>query len=233
MEHVQEAGTGESLQLQAYETIREGILYAKYAPGDRLQVKDLCTDLDMGRTPVRESLVRLRQEGLVQTVPQSGTYVNRISLRSVECARYVRESLERQVAIECCARIDADGEKLLSEIMADARDACSRHETRLFFDTDNRFHQALYQIAGRERIWGWLETLNMDLQRYRWLRVLTEELDWDAIMHQHDEIYDAITYHDVDETGFLVSNHLHLLFEESGTVTKRFPDYFLLDLPRA
>lgn len=233
MEYAQETESGESLQLHAYETIREGILYAKYAPGDRLQVKDLCTDLDMGRTPVRESLVRLRQEGLVQTIPQSGTYVNRISLRSVECARYVRENLERQVAVECCARIDSDGEKFLSEIMAGARDACSRHETRRFFDSDNRFHQALYQIAGRERIWDWLETLNMDLQRYRWLRVLTEELDWDAITRQHDAIFDAITYHNVDETSFLVSNHLHLLFEESGTVTKRFPDYFLLDLPKA
>ena len=41
--------SGESLQLRAYETIREGILYATYAPGDRLQVKDLCQDLDMGR----------------------------------------------------------------------------------------------------------------------------------------------------------------------------------------
>ena len=61
--------SGESLQLRAYETLREGILYATYAPGDRLQVKDLCLDLDMGRTPVRESLVRLRQEGLVETVP--------------------------------------------------------------------------------------------------------------------------------------------------------------------
>ncbi|MCI6845144.1 MAG: GntR family transcriptional regulator [Coriobacteriaceae bacterium] len=232
MEHAQEAGSEESLQFQAYETIREGILYARYAPGDRLQVKDLCSDLNMGRTPVRESLVRLRQEGLVQTIPQSGTYVNRISLRSVECARYVRENLERRIAIECCVRIDAEGEKALSNIMRRAQDAYESRETRLFFDTDNLFHQAIYRIAERERIWGWLESINMDLQRYRWLRVLTEELDWDAIMHQHGAIFDAITHRDVDETGFLVSNHLHLLFEESGTVTKRFSDYFLFDLPK-
>lgn len=224
--------SGESLQLRAYETIREGILYATYAPGDRLQVKDLCQDLDMGRTPVRESLVRLRQEGLVETVPQSGTYVRCISLRSVECARYVRETLERQVAVECCARIDAAGEELLSQIMHRAQEACASHGTREFFDSDNEFHEALYRIAGRDRVWEWLGTLDMDLQRYRWLRVLTEKLDWNAIMHQHDRIFDAISGRDAEETDFLVSNHLHLLFEESSAVIDRFPTYFIEDRPQ-
>ena len=85
----------ESLQLQAYDRIRRRILYADYVPGDKLMVRDLCADLDMGRTPIRESLARLGQEGLVQIIPQSGTYVNRISLCSVKCARYVRANLER------------------------------------------------------------------------------------------------------------------------------------------
>ena len=96
--HVGEQET--SLQDQSYHTIRRKIVYLDYKPGEKLGVKQLCDDLDMGRTPVREALVRLAQEGLVRTVPQSGTYVSPINLlyprasgkagdRGVLCARHL------------------------------------------------------------------------------------------------------------------------------------------------
>lgn len=100
--HVGEQET--SLQDQSYHTIRRKIVYLDYKPGEKLGVKQLCDDLDMGRTPVREALVRLAQEGLVRTVPQSGTYVSPINLTLAESACYIREHLEKQVIVECCAR---------------------------------------------------------------------------------------------------------------------------------
>lgn len=217
----------ESMQLQAYETIRTGIIYAEYAPGGKLQVKDLCTDLGLGRTPIRESLVRLRQEQLVQTVPQSGTYVSRISLESVECARYVRENLESQISVEACARMDKKGLFELEDLLLKETKSRDVQDRRGFFDYDNLFHEKLYEIANKQQIWRWLEFISIDLQRYRWLRVQTEDLNWDSILDQHREIFHALEVKDTDETRFLVSNHLHLLFSESAAVIKRFPDYFV------
>ena len=98
-----------SLQDQSYHTIRRKIVYLDYKPGEKLGVKQLCDDLDMGRTPVREALVRLAQEGLVRTVPQSGTYVSPINLTLAESACYIREHLEKQVIVECCARATSAG----------------------------------------------------------------------------------------------------------------------------
>lgn len=216
----------ESLQLQAYDAIRGGIVYARYAPGDKLQVKDLCADLDMGRTPIRESLVRLRQEGLVKTIPQSGTYVSKISLTSVESARYVRETLESQISVECCALLDDAGKTHFQELLAAGRQAEASQDRRAFFDTDNELHHAFYEIAGKERIWEWLAQISVDLQRYRWLRVETEELDWASILDQHEAICCALFRHRTDEVHFLVTNHLHLLFSESAAVMSRFPEYF-------
>ena len=92
--HIGEQET--SLQDQSYHTIRRKIVYLDYKPGEKLGVKQLCDDLDMGRTPVREALVRLAQEGLVRTVPQSGTYVSPINLTLAESACYIREHLEKQ-----------------------------------------------------------------------------------------------------------------------------------------
>ena len=105
--HIGEQET--SLQDQSYHTIRRKIVYLDYKPGEKLGVKQLCDDLDMGRTPVREALVRLAQEGLVRTVPQSGTYVSPINLTLAESACYIREHLEKQVIVECCARATSAG----------------------------------------------------------------------------------------------------------------------------
>ena len=67
--HVGEQET--SLQDQSYHTIRRKIVYLDYKPGEKLGVKQLCDDLDMGRTPVREALVRL---ALIISVPLAGLH---------------------------------------------------------------------------------------------------------------------------------------------------------------
>ena len=117
--HVGEQET--SLQDQSYHTIRRKIVYLDYKPGEKLGVKQLCDDLDMGRTPVREALVRLAQEGLVRTVPQSGTYVSPINLTFAESACYIREHLEKQVIVECCARATSAGIEQLDRAIGQAQ----------------------------------------------------------------------------------------------------------------
>lgn len=219
----------DTLQIQAYETIRSGIVYAYYAPGDKLQVKDLCADLGMGRTPIRESLVRLRQEGLVRTIPQSGTYVQQISLSAVESARYVRENLESQITVAACASATSESIGHLQGILAGEEQALRAGDRRAFFESDNEFHKALYDMTGRQRIWEWLEQLSCDLKRYRWLRVRTEQLDWEDIVSQHYAILSALERRDTDEARFLATNHLHLLFSESAQVISAFPHYFVDD----
>ena len=122
-EREQQTADTQSLQEQAYLALRRAIIFAQYKPGERLVPKQICEELNLGRTPVRESLVRLQQQGLVRTVPQSGTYVSRIDSRAAECSRFAREHLEQQVAIECCARIDDAGIALLDETIAQQEQA--------------------------------------------------------------------------------------------------------------
>ncbi len=215
-----------SLQSQAYQKLRNAIIFAKYKPGEKLMVRDLCDELEMGRTPVRESLVRLSQEGLIRTVPQSGTYVSKINLHSVECSRFVREHLEREITVECCARIDTEGSKRLAEIMRQHDEAVAANDHRRFYLMDNLFHKTLYQIAGREEVWTWLEYINTDLERYRWLRVVTEELDWNRTSDEHHSLFNAITERNPNEASYITALHMHMYFDDRAKVIKRYPDYF-------
>lgn len=216
----------ESLQGQAYAKLRRSIIFLDLKPGERLVLKDLCDRLDMGRTPVRESLVRLQQEGLVRTVPQSGTYVEKIDLEAAESARFVRERLEREVAIEACANATPADIDAIDRCLQLQQKAADAHDQGDFFISDNLMHRTIFDIAGRDVVWGWLAATNADLERYRWLRVSTANLDWDQIVQEHRQIRDAIMRHDPMDTGYLISKHLHMMFSDQVKVVAAFPEYF-------
>ena len=83
-----------SARVQAYAALREAIVRAELAPGRQLSENELASRLGVSRTPIREALVRLRDERLVEIVPQLGTFVTRISGQAVGDAQFIREALE-------------------------------------------------------------------------------------------------------------------------------------------
>ncbi len=219
----------DSLQSQAYEAIRAKIIYCELEPGRRLSAVGLEKAMGIGRTPIRESFVRLREQGLVETRPKSGTYVSRIDLSSAEDARFLRKGVERSVLVRCCSAATEEDLAQLEGLLSRTRLApCAdgKQAMRAFFDLDNAFHESLYRIAGRSRVWQWLNTVNTHLERYRWLRVMSEELDLAPIMDQHERMLAAIAQGNTDDASLLADMHLHLMLEEKSAVLQHYPDYF-------
>src|SRR5918912_1906760 len=85
---------GVPVRTQVSATLRDAIIRAELAPGRKLSENELANWLGVSRTPIREALVRLRDERLVAIVPQLGTYVSRISPQAVSDAHFIREALE-------------------------------------------------------------------------------------------------------------------------------------------
>ena len=216
-----------SYQDYAYQKIRSDIIFCRLAPGQKLSAKALETDLEIGRTPIRESLVRLSELGLVYTVPQSGTYVSKIDMAAAENARFIREHLERSVTIACCSCINDAGRARLSECILQEEDALCTHDAEAFFTMDNRFHEILFEIAGRSQVWRWIQVCDTDLERYRWLRTQVDTLEWEIIMEQHRLIYEAVCNGNTEEAAYLSVAHMHLMITEQETVCTTFRDYFL------
>ena len=106
----------QSLQDQAYNALRSKIIYAELKPGTRLSAIGLEKETGIGRTPIRESFVRLREQELVETRPKSGTYVSKISMERAENACFLREKLERSVLIKCCSAATPEQKQRLSLI---------------------------------------------------------------------------------------------------------------------
>ena len=135
----------------AYSALKRGIMEFRFAPGERLSPTELRERLGVGRTPVREAIVRLRQEGLVITRPKSGSYVALVDLDAAECARFLRSNTERAVVVECCSRAGEKDVASLRKLLGEQERAMEAHDQRSFFNADNRMHEELYCIAGRQQ----------------------------------------------------------------------------------
>lgn len=211
----------------AYSALKRGIMEFRFAPGERLSPTELRERLGVGRTPVREAIVRLRQEGLVVTRPKSGSYVALVDLDAVECARFLRSNTERAVVVECCSRAGEKDVASLRKLLGEQERAMEAHDQRSFFNADNRMHEELYCIAGRQRAWAWLEETNLDLERYRWLHVQARGMGWGSILVEHQELVDAIARKDPEEASYVAVHHLHVMLDERNEVVAAFPGYFV------
>ena len=83
-----------SLTDRTFLAIREAIMELNFLPGEIIRKHDICNTLGVSRSPVSEALAKLRNEGLVEVVPQSGTFVSRFSLQDIKEGAFLREAIE-------------------------------------------------------------------------------------------------------------------------------------------
>lgn len=137
----------------AYSTIKRRILDNEYAPGMQVPEQVLADSLGTSRTPVREALVRLEQEGLIQLVPRHGMRVLSISARDMKEIYEVLISLE-PMATELLATKKPDRSEVMSLIEAcdEMEAALDRDDLEAWAKADEKFHFQLVALCGNRRL---------------------------------------------------------------------------------
>jgi DNA-binding GntR family transcriptional regulator len=145
--------TGASLVDEAYAQIRQRILDNDWPPGHRALEQEVALALGMSRTPVREALVRLRNEGLVEVIPRHGMRVLPVSPTDM------REIYEILTALECLAvellarRRPSDAElKPLVEASNAMDKALKADDLDAWAAADERFHAHFIELAGNRQL---------------------------------------------------------------------------------
>ncbi|GAF40476.1 transcriptional regulator, GntR family [Agrilactobacillus composti DSM 18527 = JCM 14202] len=216
----------ENLQDQVYHRLFRAILELEYIPGQRINDKALTEELNVSRTPIREAIVRLKKDGLLVVVPQSGTYVSKIDLHAALDGRFVRENIEKIVVRESINNITAENLKEQHRILTDQSDAVRGANPKDFFYLDNQFHQNFYKYDDKSEVWRWLQNITIQLDRFRWLRLNNSDLRWDLLIKQHTEILDAISRKRHSQAEQLAGLHMNLMLDEEDSMLKAFPEYF-------
>lgn len=171
----------------AYDYVKSRIINLEFRPGEWLKAQDIAGRVSLSRTPVREALARLEQEGLVKRDGGWGYQVRAMSIKEVSDLFKIRESLELLSALECMAEADEatmdDLTQTLAEASAElaagedirARQKNRRFQSKLAHATGNSLLQQLL-LTLNDRIW-WVGSLHHEARPDRVAESLRENLD--------------------------------------------------------
>ena len=165
----------EPIQLDAYkplrevvsESLRQAIKDGVLQPGDRLMEIQLADELGVSRTPIREAIRKLEQEGFVVMVPRRGTYVADISLKDIAQVFEIRSALEELAAGLAAERITTDELEYLERILVEINEYMAHDDFEKIVDADIRFHDALYHASRNQRLVDILHNLREQMLRFR------------------------------------------------------------------
>jgi GntR family transcriptional regulator, rspAB operon transcriptional repressor len=220
-----ERHSGTPARTQAYAALRDAIIRAELEPGRRLSENELAAWLGVSRTPIREALVRLRDERLVAIVPQYGTFVSRISSQAVSDAHFIREALECAAVREAAAVASEDDLAGLEENLRAQDRADERGDFDAFYVLDEDFHKALCDLSGHLTVWSVSQRAKGHLNRVRRLSLPVPSYMGEMIA-EHRAVVAAVAGHDPDEAEARLRHHLRMVLREIPRLRSNHPDFF-------
>ena len=210
---------------QAHDRLRDEIVSLGLLPGQALSEKELATDLAISRTPVREALIRLSEDGLVDIYPQVGTFVAPIRMAAVLSAQFVRSHLECALAGAAATRKDATSLARMMEFVVEQRRAVRARDDAAFFMADERMHETMAAAAGHPPAWAIVQQAKIHLDRVRRL-LLPGDLKTRRLVLEHERILDAVRVGDPSGAAEAMRVHLDGLLGNLDELAHRHPEFF-------
>ncbi|MBY6261841.1 GntR family transcriptional regulator [Azospirillum sp. 412522] len=219
------AHRGATVSGTIYRNLRDDIVSLRRKPGDPVIEKEVAEAYGVSRTPVREAMLKLADEGLVEVFPQSGTFVARIPISGLPEAIAIRRALEEatvryaaeQATGSQIARLRANLE--LQREMKEAGDFDGFHEA------DEAFHALLAEISGYPGFWAVTQQVKRQVDRYRHL-TLPAAGRMDKALTEHGAVVEAVAARDPDRAVAELRHHLTDLQLGIADVQRAYPQYF-------
>lgn len=174
-----------------FNTLREAILKGELKPGERLMELQLAAKLGVSRTPIREAIRMLEQEGLAVTIPRRGAEVAKMTEKDMQDVLQVREALDELAASIACELITAEELEQLEQAMQEFELAASTRDIKRIADTDMKFHDIIYHATRNPKLVNILNNLREQMYRYR-VEYLKDEKNYPVLFKEHQEILEGL-----------------------------------------
>ncbi len=180
-----------TLRELALERLRTAIVEHHFTPGSRLTERDLCEQLGVSRSVVREVVRHLEAEGLVETVPHVGPIVAKLSAEDAAQIYEIRILLESSAAAAAAEAAPAKALGEMRKALAEIRAAHAAQDHHAVIVHTTRFYEAMFAAGGKTVAWEIVKRLN---SRISWLRAMTIAAEGRAVSGpaQMEKIFAAI-----------------------------------------
>ena len=155
---IREKEENENNRIYVYKILKENIINLKLKPGEKISEVQIQNFFKVSRSPIREAIVRLNDESLVDVFPQKGTYVSLLDNSLIEDSLFVRSAIEKEIMKTICSS-DFDSSNLLDEleyIILEQKKIESKnmeeYAIKKFFLLNEQFHKAIYKYLNKEKI---------------------------------------------------------------------------------
>jgi DNA-binding GntR family transcriptional regulator len=187
LEDIQKLSTPPNLTALAYASIKRHILEGKLKPDVRLTEESLSKQLGISKSPVREALNGLQNEGLIRIEPRRGAYLRTFSIKEVEDLYNLREALESYAV--SVVRIDENLIEDLRMSIERTRRILDANDKIRHIEEDMQFHGRIARATGNMELWRVLE----NIQNQIWLfRCETYDLSSSSAPRAHTAILSAL-----------------------------------------
>jgi DNA-binding GntR family transcriptional regulator len=222
----------EPIGKQIFRSLREAIFTGMLAPGTPLSEKEVSEMFQVSRQPVREAFIKLVEAGVLQVLPQRGTFVKRISPRKVREGRFIREAIEAAVVRKAAVAITDAQLTDLAANMREQKAASKVNDTAAFLVCDEQFHFLVAQSIDCVAAWETIQDIKAQMDRVRYLS-LHDVSPLDLLIKQHALIVSGLKAHDPDAAENAMRAHLREILVSLGPVAHLNPDWFEPDEPEA
>ncbi len=205
--------------------LRAELVSLKRRPGEVISEAEIALAYGVSRTPVREAMLKLSDEGLVEIFPQSGIFVARIPLSALPEAIIVRKALEATTARFAAGLATVSQILSLHAILQRQREADAAGDRDAFHQADEHFHASIADVAGYPGIWTLIQQVKIHVDRFRQL-TLPQKGRMTQVIAEHEVILAAIEAHDPTSAGAAMDKHLERLLGDISATQTVNPEYF-------
>ena len=178
------------------------------APGSPVGERELMERLGLGRTPVREALRTLSQEGLVEVYPRRGIVVSPVDVGDLAALSEARITLESFAARLAAERANAGDLEVASALLVELPGVRDAHDERALIELDQRIHRHVYRCAHNPFLESTLNeyyTLTLRI----WFLALDRVARLDGAVTEHRELLEAICDGEAERAEDVMRRHIH------------------------
>lgn len=214
-----------------YDQLKEQILHLELPPGAAISEIETAEKYNISRTPVRDAFKRLEREGLLEIRPHIGTFISLIDLNAVSDILYIREVLEYSVLSDLSQIYDKSQDLRIQLILQHQKELLESDMpidelSRAFINSDNDFHTALFDAAGKKNIIRFLYSYNSQYERFRTFINFNGKEDLQKLYDCHVKIWECIIAKDLDGLKDCINHHLYDGISASSDIIRKTPEYF-------
>ncbi len=221
---ISENMAGRKRKVDVYKTLKDAIQFLDFKPGSAVNEASLVAELGVSRTPIREALIRLSDEMLVDVFPQRGTYVSKINLKIAKEMAYMRHVMEMEICIDLCKN-QADLSNLTGSTLHAMEYTIKQQDIVSYIKLDNEFHRLLFSVNGHEPIWNIISNT-----RAHYIRFLMLDMGFPNSLEEsyldHQRIVEYILNGNKNELKKLLdAHHDHMTMKRESQIRKNHPEF--------